>query len=81
MSFEEITKILFMNDFIPIVTVLIRKQCFDNLGFLDEKLIGGADDCEFFICLSSTFSLKYQIHPLAIRREHKGNFSNMEIFF
>jgi len=80
MSFEEITRILFMNNFIPIVTVLIRKQCFDNLGFLDEKLIGGADDYEFFIRLASTFRLKYQMYPLAIRREHKDNFSKMERF-
>lgn len=34
-----------------------------------------------FIRLASTFRLKYQIHPLAIRREHKDNFSNMERFF
>jgi len=81
MSFEEITRILFMNNFIPIVTVLIRKQCFDNLGFLDEKLIGGADDYEFFMRLANNYRLKYIDYPLAIRRLHKDNFSKMERFF
>ena len=81
MSFEEITRILFMGNFIPMVTVLIRKQCFNDLGLLDENLIGGADDYEFFMHLANASHLKYQAYPLAIRREHKDNFSKMERFF
>lgn len=79
--FEEVTKILFIYNFIPTVTVLIRKECFANLGLLDENLIWGADDYEFFMRLVIIFRLKYIDCPLAIRREHKTNFSKMENFF
>jgi len=81
LSCEEVFEILFMNNFIPIISVLVRKQCFSTLGLFDEKLLGGADDHDFVLRLASNFNLKYIEYPLAIRRIHKDNYSRMERFF
>jgi glycosyltransferase involved in cell wall biosynthesis len=81
LSITEVARVLFVYNFIPTVTVLIRKHCFDNLGLLDDNFLGGTDDYEFFIRLTNNYQLKYVDYPLAIRRFHDNNFSKMERFF
>lgn len=68
-------KKLFMGNFIKTTSqVILRKECFNKLGLLDERLHGG-DDGDFWLRAAGEFNFKYLDIPLTKYRFHKENTS------
>jgi GT2 family glycosyltransferase len=78
---REVTKSLFMYNFIPFITAMVRSECFDEVGLMDEDIKGGADDYEICLRIANKYKIKYIDELLAIHRIHKTNYSNEERFF
>jgi len=72
---------IFMGNFIIAGTSMIRRSCFDRIGFFDEQLRGGSDDCDLWIRLAPYFQFRYLASPLAVIRLHEGNYSSIERHF
>ncbi len=81
LSSKDIIKALFLDNFIPIVTVVIRKKCIEKIGVLDENLTRGSDDYEFCFRIAAKCRIHFLDNVLVIRRIHETNFSNTERFF
>jgi len=66
-------RLLYFN-FIPNLTVMIRKSCFDNVGLFDEsrELIGG-EDYDMWLRISMKYKLGHISKILAKYRQHPGN--------
>ncbi|MEE9270455.1 MAG: glycosyltransferase family A protein [Candidatus Krumholzibacteria bacterium] len=77
-SREAIFKALFLHNFIPMSSVVIRRQCFDTLGLLDESIRSGADDYEFCTRLVLKYRICHVDEPLMLRRVHDSNFTDDE---
>lgn len=80
-SKEEVLKSLFLQNFIPSISVIVRKDCFDRKGLLNENITGGADDYEFWLRISGCFKMIYINKPFVKKRIHENNYSNMKRFF
>lgn len=75
LSKRDFIKKLFMGNFIKSASqVVLRKECFNKLGLLDEKLHGG-DDYDFWLRAAGEFNFKYLDIPLTEYRFHKENTS------
>lgn len=72
---------LFMYNFIPMVTIMTRRECIEKIGMLNEKIKGGADDHEWCLRIASKYKLYYVNAPLAIYRIHDHNYSDPEKMF
>lgn len=82
LSHQEVLKFLFLSsNFIPLVTVIVRKECIVAIGLFDETIKGGADDYDICLRLAAKYNIEYLDIPLAVRRVHHTNFSNIERFF
>jgi glycosyltransferase involved in cell wall biosynthesis len=75
---ERVLKLLFMRNFVIGGTSMIRRSCFDEVGFLDEELRGGTDDYDLWLRLAPHFKFVYVPIPLATVRLHGGNHSSVE---
>lgn len=70
-------KELFLNEapFYTASTVMVRKQCFDKLGLMDESLFG-SDDKEMWIrIMVNRYKIGCVEEALVIKREHASNTS------
>jgi glycosyltransferase involved in cell wall biosynthesis len=76
---EQVVKALFMRNFIPIITVLVKRECFERVGFLDETISSGSDDYEFCLRLAREYDIAYVDEALAVRRLHEDNYTNDEL--
>jgi glycosyltransferase involved in cell wall biosynthesis len=74
----EILRELLMRNFIPIISALIRSDCFDKIGLLDEEIKSGADDYDFCVRLAMKSTFVHMTEVLAVRREHGSNYTNLE---
>ena len=82
LSLREVLKALFLNgNFVPIITVLVRRECITTTGLFDETIRGGADDYEFCLRVATKYKVEYLDIPLAAHRIHSTNYSNAERFF
>jgi glycosyltransferase involved in cell wall biosynthesis len=71
-----VLKQLFANNFIPNLTVLVRKCCFDRLGLLDESgSMMITDDYNMWLRVTAHYPVTYIDKPLARYRWHEQNFS------
>jgi len=77
---RSVLKLLFLNNFIPLITVLVKRECVDTIGLLDEHIKGGADDYEWCLLLAAKYRIHYINITLAIHRLHEFNYSNEEKF-
>lgn len=75
---DELLTRLFLSDFISIGSALIRKECFDAVGLMDENIRSGSDDFELFTRLAQRYRFVYIDKPLAIRRVHDENYTDAE---
>jgi glycosyltransferase involved in cell wall biosynthesis len=75
---DELLSRLFLSDFISIGSALIRKECFETVGLLDENIRSGSDDFELFTRLAQRYRFVYVDKPLAIRRVHDENYTDAE---
>ncbi len=70
--------LLLTRPIIPALTVMVRKQIFDEIGGFDEALVYEDDDMWLRIALK--YPLAYINEPLACYRMHDSNISNNALF-
>ena len=68
-------KKLYMSNPPITVTSLIKKECFEKKGLLNEQLYG-CDDYEFWLRIAEDYDFKYISDILAYKKNHGGNTSN-----
>lgn len=76
LSRADMLRALFGDNFIPIVSSLVRRECFDSVGLLDERIIGGGDDYEFCLRLLTSYRAFAIDEPLAVRTRHGANYTD-----
>jgi hypothetical protein len=54
--------------------VVVRRECFDTVGFFDESL-DGADDWEMWARIATRYAFRFDPEPLAFTRLHAWNTS------
>ena len=72
----EMLREYFTCNFISIVSSMIRRECFDTVGLLNEEIIFGGDDYEFILRLLTTYKAHAIDEALAVRTMHGANFTN-----
>ena len=74
-------KTFFMDNYIPIITAMIRRECFEKIGGFDERIRSGADDYDLFFRLLMNYRFVRIPEPLAARRLHQANYTSIEKLF
>lgn len=72
---RDLLRAYFLHNFITLITALVRRECFDTIGLLDERIRGGMDDFEFCLRLLGEYRVHCLLEPLAAHRVHEGNYS------
>ncbi len=67
-------KQLFMQCFIPTLTVILRKGCFKEAGMFNEEL-PSCEDYDMWLRISACFKINYIKMPLAIYKTHSKSIS------
>lgn len=65
---------LLLDSFIPIPTVVVRRECLENVGLFDERLRICAD-YDLWLRVAAGYEVDYVEVPLAVYRRHEGNTS------
>jgi glycosyltransferase involved in cell wall biosynthesis len=65
---------LFLNNFIGFETVLLKRKCFDKIGFFDERMVGFSDH-DMWLRIAGEFNIAYVNSSLVKKREHALQFS------
>ena len=74
----KITEALFMDNFVPFSSAVVRKKCFTDFGGFDESLSMGID-WDLWLRISTGYSFEYVDEPLLIYRiGHPGQMSKNE---
>ena len=60
---------LFTRNFIMTLTVIAKKECFENVGLFDKNLLR-AQDYDMWLRISNNFGIGYIDGPLAMHRDH-----------
>lgn len=68
----------FMGNTIPIISTLIRRECFDTEGVFDDEIRSGADDFDLLVRIARRYRFVYVGETLAVRRLHESNFTDTE---
>ena len=63
---------LILNNFIPSLTVMVRRTVLDTVGLFDESLLIG-EDWDLWLRIASQFPIDFVDAPLGERRIHGGN--------
>jgi glycosyltransferase involved in cell wall biosynthesis len=70
---------LFLANFIGFETVLVKRNCFDEVGFLDERMTGFSDH-DVWLRIAGSFNIRGYIDlPLVKKRLHKSQLSNVRL--
>ena len=65
---------LLLGDHIPNSTVMMRRECLDKIGWLNESRdLIAVEDYEYWLRLAKSFSIKAIAKPLAYYRVHANN--------
>lgn len=75
MSREARLRAVFLHNFMPLISVLVRRRCLDEIGWFDEGIRGGMDDNELCLRLIAGCDLRAIREPLATHRVHALNYS------
>jgi glycosyltransferase involved in cell wall biosynthesis len=75
---DELLSRMFLSDFVPTVSTLIRRVCFDDVGYLDESIRGGSDDFDLLVRVATRYRFVYLDEVLAVRRLHEANYTDAE---
>ncbi|MGD0451892.1 MAG: glycosyltransferase [Candidatus Bathyarchaeia archaeon] len=72
---------LLRDNFIPTSTVIVRKSCFDKVGFFDESFLL-SEDYDLWLRIAEEYDIDYQEFALAKHRLHEENITrNFELHF
>lgn len=74
-TIPENLKKLFFSNFVSSLTVMLRKDYLDNVGFFDENIKWGGDDYDLWLRFAERYKFGFVDEVLAIRHEHGKNFS------
>jgi glycosyltransferase involved in cell wall biosynthesis len=66
---------LLIASFIPVASVVVRRQCLDAVGLFDERLIICAD-YDLWLRLAARYDVDYVDAPLVVYRRHDGNITH-----
>ena len=77
-SKKKVVEHLFLNNFIGFETVLVKRKCFDELGFFDERMVGFSDH-DIWLRLAGNFNSGYLDLPLVKKRQHEFQLSKVRI--
>lgn len=69
----QILGVLLQGNFIPAMTTLIRRRCYDQVGLYDENL--RLEDWDMWLRLARHYSFLYSPTPSARYRRHENSFS------
>lgn len=69
-----IFKEFFLNSFIAVMTVMVRRSCLDQVGLFDEGLPCNEDD-DLWLRILAKWPATFSDYPSAIRRIHSSNMS------
>nr|MDO8044211.1 glycosyltransferase [Candidatus Baldrarchaeota archaeon] len=75
-SKEEFIEKLFLRNFIAFPTVLVKRQCFDQVGFFDEHMVGFSDH-DMWLRMAGKFNIGHLSRPLVKKREHEFQLSKV----
>jgi hypothetical protein len=75
---QEVIKRLFLDNFICFETVLVKKQCFEELGFLDERMVGFSDH-DMWLRLAWNYNIGYLGLSLVKKRRHDSQTSKAKL--
>jgi glycosyltransferase involved in cell wall biosynthesis len=75
-SRQKMIRYLFINNFIGFETVLVRRNCFDEVGLFDERMTGFSDH-DMWLRIAGKFNIGYIDLILVKKREHKMQLSKM----
>jgi glycosyltransferase involved in cell wall biosynthesis len=67
---EELITKLFLGNFIGFETVLVKRKCFDEVGFFDERMTAFSDH-DMWLRIAEKFNIGYLNEHLVKKREHK----------
>ncbi|MCP4748620.1 MAG: glycosyltransferase [Desulfobacteraceae bacterium] len=71
----KVTEKLIMDNFIPFSSSVVRRECFERLGFFDESLKMGID-WDLWLRISTLYEFEFIVQPLILcRMGHKGQMS------
>lgn len=73
--FEKLLLLSESSNFIPQLTVIIKRKIFEEIGYFKKEFKIGLD-LELFLRVAEKYELDYVNEPLAIYRIHQGNFSH-----
>jgi glycosyltransferase involved in cell wall biosynthesis len=63
-------------NFVWLISALVRRRCFDDVGYFSEDIRSGVDDLEFCVRLAMKYRLAYVDEVLVTRREHGENYTD-----
>ena len=70
---------LFMGNFIGFETVLVKRECFDKVGFFDEDMVGFSDH-DMWLRIAGSFNTEGHVNlPLVKKREHEFQLSKVRM--
>ena len=70
---------LFLGNFIGFETVLVKRECFDKVGFFDERMVGFSDH-DMWLRISGSFNTEGYVNlPLVKKREHEFQLSKVRM--
>ncbi len=75
---RDLTRHLFLNCFIPSITVMYKRKCTKEVGRFDEAILWGGDDYDLWLRIANKFKFAYVNKVLGIRRLHDNNYSQTE---
>ncbi len=72
---QDLAKTVFENNWIRLVSSVVLRKKFENVGGFNETLFGG-EDWEFWVRFANQWNIGYIPEPLVERRIHKNNTSS-----
>lgn len=77
-SKKKVVEQIFLNNFIGFETVLVKRKCFDEVGFFDERMVGFSDH-DIWLRVAGKFNIGYLNLPLVKKREHESQLSKVRV--
>ena len=77
-SKRKVVEQLFLNNFIGFETVLVKRKCFDELGFFDDRMVGYSDH-DMWLRVAGSFNIGYLDLPLVKKRQHESPLSKVRV--
>lgn len=73
---REVLAAFLRRNFVWLISALVRRRCFDDVGLFSESIRSGVDDLEFCVRLAMKYRLAYVDEILVTRREHGMNYTD-----